>query len=109
MTEAIHPAPPIFTEAELAADPILQFFHFAHLPAKLQLISEPFCLLARAMIDELPRNSERSAGLRKLLESKDCAVRAVVVVAHPSVFDRVYASMEKLNDLSIATVAKLAE
>lgn len=77
MNEANHPAPPIFTEAELAADDILRWFHYEHLPPKLQAVSEPFCDLAREMIDRLPRNAERSAGLRKLLEAKDCAVRAL--------------------------------
>ena len=28
------------------------------------------------MIDKLPRNAERTVALRKLLEAKDCAVRA---------------------------------
>jgi hypothetical protein len=32
------------------------------------------------MVDKLPRNPERSAGLRKLLEAKDCAVRAQLFV-----------------------------
>jgi hypothetical protein len=78
MTEAIHPAPPIFTEAELAADPILRFFHYSHLPPQLRTISQTFCLVARDMLDRVPRNAERSAGLRKLLEAKDCTVRAMV-------------------------------
>lgn len=57
-------------------DPIIQYFQYAHLPAHLQEISKPFGDLATWMVDNLPRNPERSAGLRKLLEAKDCAVRA---------------------------------
>lgn len=57
-------------------EPMLQFFAYAHLPAHLQAISKPFGDLAENMVATLPRNPERSAGLRKLLEAKDCAVRA---------------------------------
>lgn len=55
---------------------LLQFFAYAHLPEHLQVISKPFGELAQHMVDTLPANSERTAGLRKLLEAKDCAVRA---------------------------------
>lgn len=55
---------------------IMAFFKFEHLPEKLRGVSEPFCLLAQRMIETLPPSAERSAGLRKLLEAKDCAVRA---------------------------------
>ena len=57
-------------------DRMMQFFAFAHLPAHLQAISRPFGELAQQMVDTLPSNAERTAGLRKLLEAKDCAVRA---------------------------------
>lgn len=57
-------------------DPMMQFFAYAHLPPHLQAVSKPFGDLAQQMVDTLPRNPERSAGLRKLLEAKDCAVRA---------------------------------
>jgi hypothetical protein len=58
------------------SDPILQFFTFRHLPLDLRQISEPFCRLAEDIVDHLPRNAERATCLRKLLEAKDCAVRA---------------------------------
>ena len=57
-------------------DPILQFFTYAHLRNDLQAVSKSFHELAYYMVKTLPRNAERSAGLRKLLEAKDCAVRA---------------------------------
>lgn len=76
MSTGIHPAPNEFTPEEVKADPILRFFHYSHLPPQLQERSAPFCLLARAIIDTVPRNAERTAGLRKLLEAKDCIVRA---------------------------------
>jgi len=59
---------------------MLQFFTFAHLPNQLQEISRPFCALAERVVDTLPRNPERTAALRKLLEAKDCAVRASIYV-----------------------------
>lgn len=74
--QAIYPSPDEFTEAELTADPILRFFHYKHLPPVLREVSAPFCEQARGMIDRLPRNAERTVALRKLLEAKDCAVRA---------------------------------
>jgi len=54
--------------------PILQHFTYEHLPEHLQAVSKPFCLLAREMAASLPGGPETSAGLRKLLEAKDCAV-----------------------------------
>ncbi len=57
-----------------------QFFKFGHLPEHLKAISEPFCILAHALND-LPDNPEKTTALRKLLEAKDCAVRAVLFEA----------------------------
>lgn len=55
---------------------LIQFFSYQHLPEKLQEISKPFGELAILIESKLPRNPERSTALRKLLEAKDCAVRA---------------------------------
>lgn len=57
-------------------DHILQFFEYKHLPENLRAVSIPFCDLAKELIEELPRNPERTVALRKLLEAKDAAVRA---------------------------------
>ena len=57
-------------------EPMLQFFEYSHLKAELQEISVKFYDLAHWMVRVLPRNPERSASLRKVLEAKDCAVRA---------------------------------
>lgn len=78
MTDGIHPPPQEFSAAEIELDPILRFFHYGHLPPQLQARSRPFCDLARVIVGTTPRNAERTAGLRKLLEAKDCIVRAVV-------------------------------
>jgi hypothetical protein len=59
-------------------DRTLQFFAYAHLPAHLQDVSRPFSALAEQIAGSLPANPERTVALRKLLEAKDCAVRAVL-------------------------------
>jgi len=71
---------------------ILQFFAYEHLPPHLQDVSMPFCQLAHAIVmgdnvpesgtvtmgPPLPRNPERTVALRKLLEARDAAVRALL-------------------------------
>lgn len=57
-------------------DHIMQFFAFEHLPSHLRDVSEPFAKMAAQIVETLPRNPERTVALRKLLESKDAAVRA---------------------------------
>lgn len=57
-------------------DRMLQFFEYKHLPETLQEISKPFGEMAKHICETLPSNPERTAGLRKLLEAKDCIVRA---------------------------------
>jgi hypothetical protein len=59
-------------------EPILRYFQFAHLPPALQSVSRPYRLLAHGLVGELPRCPERTVALRKLLESKDAAVRAAL-------------------------------
>jgi hypothetical protein len=56
----------------------MQFFEYAHLPEHLQAVSKPFGELAQLLESQLPGNAEKTTALRKLLESKDCAVRAVI-------------------------------
>jgi hypothetical protein len=60
------------------AEHIHQFFAFAHLPPHLQAVSKPFSDLADKIVCDVPRNPERTVALRKLLEAKDAAVRAVL-------------------------------
>src|SRR5688572_17138395 len=56
---------------------IMENFSYTHLPEALQEASKPFAELALWMVQNLPANNERYFGLRKLLESKDCAVRSL--------------------------------
>lgn len=63
--------------------PILEHFEFRHLPPALQKIAEPIRDLAYAQalrgLDCRPgRRAELAAGLRKLLEAKDCLVRSAL-------------------------------
>ena len=60
-----------------STEAILKFFEYEHLPAHLQIISRPFNELAYEMADRLDW-PELTAGLRKLLEAKDCFVRAAL-------------------------------
>lgn len=57
-------------------DRMLAHFAHTHLPPDLAAVSAPCGELARAMVRELPGSAELTVGLRKLLEAKDCFVRA---------------------------------
>lgn len=61
---------------DVTQDRMLQFFEYNHLSEALQDVSQHFALLAHWINRELPTNPERTVALRKLLEAKDCAVRA---------------------------------
>lgn len=54
----------------------IKYFEYEHLPERLQEISKPMAELAKWMEEKLPDSAEKSAGMRKLLEAKDCFVRA---------------------------------
>ncbi len=69
---------------------LLNFFACDHLPPRLRAVSEPFSVLAWLLVDpdgmEHEDGDERThlqgqeltVALRKLLEAKDCAVRAAL-------------------------------
>ena len=64
-----------------AHERMLRHFRYDHLPEHLQVISGPICRLAEDMIgrcEESADPAEVTVGLRKLLEAKDCFVRAMV-------------------------------
>lgn len=66
-------------EALQAKYPILRFFTYSHLPEHLQVISRPIGELAYEMAAHGGAASEEvAAGLRKILEAKDCFVRAAL-------------------------------
>ena len=57
---------------------MMRFFEYGHLPPHLQAVSFDLCNLAYKLVEKLPDGPELTAGLRKLLEAKDCFVRAAV-------------------------------
>lgn len=57
---------------------MLRWFAYDHLPEHLQRVSQPFWQLATHITHEIERSPERTVALRKLLESKDAAVRAAL-------------------------------
>jgi hypothetical protein len=59
-------------------DHVLQFFEYEYLPVPLGEVTAPFHKLAHDMAYkfEPAGGREVTAGLRKLLEAKDCFVRA---------------------------------
>lgn len=62
-------------------DPVtrmLRYFEYTHLPPYLADVSRPFAELAQTLAESLPAGPEKTAGMRKLLEAKDCAVRAAL-------------------------------
>ncbi|NCX55700.1 MAG: hypothetical protein EBW87_00665 [Burkholderiaceae bacterium] len=69
---------PIGHVAQRKPSPIIRYFAYEHLPAHLQLVSKPIGDLAVRVDETIPDGAEKSAGLRKLLEAKDCLVRAAM-------------------------------
>lgn len=55
-----------------------RFFTYEHLPKHLQEVSKPIADLAKMMNKNLSDCAKKSAGMRKLLEAKDCFVRAAL-------------------------------
>jgi hypothetical protein len=80
---AFEPLPPLTAAKPERSLPqpighVMQFFHYEHLPAHLREVSQPFGELASWLVLHCPHNPELTVALRKLLESKDAAVRAVI-------------------------------
>ena len=66
-------------EEALKLYPILNYFSYSHLPDHLIEISKPFSDLALDLVVKYDKpNKEVEMFLRKLLEAKDCAVRAAL-------------------------------
>lgn len=78
------PAPPSSPPADpkenhVTKNPILRYFAYDHLTRPvLRDTSKVFHDLAGALDENLPDGPEKSTALRKLLESKDAAVRAAL-------------------------------
>jgi hypothetical protein len=83
-------------------EPIMQFFTYAHLPPHLQAVSKPFAEMAQTIVSTLPRNPERTVALRKLMEAKDCAVRALIFKDEPDLLDLKPEAEQKAKEISQA-------
>jgi hypothetical protein len=59
--------------------PIMKYFKYDHLPeGHPRDTSSLLCRVAEQMEAQIADGPEKSAGLRKLLEAKDCFVRAAL-------------------------------
>jgi hypothetical protein len=67
-----NPPPPI----QVSEERMLKWFAYEHLPPHLKAVSVYFHSIARMICQEIEAGPERTVALRKLLESKDAAVRA---------------------------------
>lgn len=65
------------------ANHLMKYFSLGHLPVHLQGVSSHVFVLAAAMEAQLPDGPEKTVGLRKLLEAKDCFVRAALDLNKP--------------------------
>lgn len=65
-----------FDERHPSTMHVLKYFAYSHLPAHLKEVSKPVAELAVQMVARLDDGPELTVGLRKLLEGKDCLVRA---------------------------------
>jgi len=57
---------------------ILQFFAYEHFPPETHEVGRMFGELAQWIEASIPSNMQKWSALEKLLESKDCAVRALL-------------------------------
>lgn len=57
---------------------MLKWFEYGHLPEHLQKVSRSLSAVAEEMDHNLAECAEKTAGMRKLLEAKDCFVRAII-------------------------------
>lgn len=64
------------TERHPSTRHLMRYFSYEHLPPHLQPISRLMHDTAAHMVTQLPDSPELTAGLRKMLEAKDCFVRA---------------------------------
>ncbi len=60
-------------------DPIMQFFTCDGVPLPSRLLAEEIGELAEEIVRTVPRSAERTVALRKLLETRDALMRAVIV------------------------------
>lgn len=62
----------------MAQDPLGYLSAYTHHTGMQREIAEMFARLAQSLAAVLPPGHETAAGFRKLLEAKDCCVRATI-------------------------------
>src|SRR6187401_563475 len=68
--------PPFEVQPGDGTERLLKWFEFSHLPPALRVVSSKYSTMAKDLVDTIMPGPERTIALRKLLESKDAAVRA---------------------------------
>jgi len=72
------------TDRHPSTQQIARWFDFRHLPeGDIRKASATCAITAGKMVENLPDSPELVAGLRHLLEAKDCFVRAAIAAAEP--------------------------
>lgn len=66
------------TDVKLNTERMLKWFEYLHFSPPIQVICKPFNEFATILCEQLMPGPERTVALRKLLESRDAAVRAKV-------------------------------
>lgn len=62
-----------------SVEAVTQYFTFEHLPSHLRPVSQACAELVTKILNEIPEDSpELTMGIRKILEAKDCLVRAAL-------------------------------
>jgi hypothetical protein len=87
---------------------VFQHFTYSHLPPYLAAASAPICGVAAQMVDLLPDGPELTAGLRKLLEAKDCMARAMAELHRCSIEDDPLDLKARLEANAAALIAAIA-
>ena len=60
----------------MMSNQLMQFFTWEDVPANAQATAKAIALIAQELDRDMPECAEKTAGLRKLLECRDCFVRA---------------------------------
>jgi hypothetical protein len=86
---------------------ILRWFECDHLKSDLKNVAEPIQCLALRLDQHLPDGREKAAGLRKLLEAKDCFVRAKIQENEDALIEDICGSIDKaVSDLNDPDIQK---
>lgn len=68
-------------ESQIPSEPpsdAMQYFTYAHLPPHIQPVSKAFAELASKIETSMTWSPQKDLCMQKLLEAKDCAVRAAL-------------------------------